>query len=44
MRKYETPDMEIIHFQTEDIILTSGSGSGPDQGGGEIGGGDGWGE
>lgn len=25
--KYETPEMEIVEFETEDIITTSGGGS-----------------
>lgn len=28
MERYETPEMEIAYFQTEDIITTSGPGGG----------------
>lgn len=34
MEKYVTPDMKIIHFQTEDIIRTSTSIDPPPIGGG----------
>lgn len=34
MEKYETPEMEIVYFQEEDIIRTSND---PDIGGGDQG-------
>lgn len=35
LEKYETPEMEIVEFETEDIITTSG---GVDGGEGDLGG------
>ena len=34
MEKYETPEMEIIEFETEDVITTSPTGQG---GGNDVG-------
>lgn len=31
MVKYETPDMEVIYFVTEDIVTTSGGGPGEEE-------------
>lgn len=28
MRKYETPDMDVIYFDAQDVIATSGLGEG----------------
>lgn len=30
--KYETPEMEVIEFETEDVITTSGNIGGGDEG------------
>lgn len=36
MKKYETPDLKVIYFETEDIITESGDGP-IDNGDGEVG-------
>lgn len=35
MKKYVEPEAEIVRFQEEDIITTSGDPQGPEVGGGE---------
>lgn len=36
MKKYETPDMEEIYFETADIITTSITNPDPDDGSGDV--------
>ncbi len=36
MRKYEAPKMEIVEFEAEDVITTSGNFPGIDEGEGSI--------
>lgn len=35
MKKYVAPEMEVILFESQDVIVTSGGGNGP-AGGGDI--------
>ena len=35
-KKYVTPEMEIIEFETEDIIITSSGGPGGEQQGNDV--------